>query len=75
MIRSVKTNWYYFFYEKKINPLLMALVIWVIGVFINTILVPELVFMQGIYMASFIVGITACYRDKFSQTKFQKTDF
>jgi len=74
VVRSVKTNWHYFFYKKKINPLLIALVIWVIGTSIN-FLVAELVFMQGIYMASFIIGLTACYRDKFSQTKFQKTDF
>jgi len=74
VVRSVKTNWHYFFYKKKINPLLIALVIWVIGTAIN-FLVAELVFMQGIYMASFIIGLTACYYDKFSQTKFQKTDF
>jgi len=75
MIRSVKTNWYYFFYKKKINPLLIALVIWVVGVSINTILVPELIFMQGIYMASFIIGLTACYRGEFSKRKIKKHSF
>jgi len=65
MYRSVTTNLYYVFYNKKINPLLMSLVIWMIGVSVNTILVPAFMDMKGLILVSFIIGITACYRDKF----------
>ncbi len=67
MYRAVKMNWYYFFINNKKNPLLMALVIWVLGIFLNSILSPALVFMQGLMVASFIIGITTCYRDTFLQ--------
>jgi hypothetical protein len=67
MYRCVTTNWYYVFYKKKKNPLLMSLVIWLIGVTIKTILVPAFMAMKGLIIASFIIGLTACYRDKFLQ--------
>ncbi len=76
MFRGVKTNWYYSYYKKRVNPLLMSLVIWVIGTSINTILVPSLMFMQGLMIGSFMIGITACYRDKFlQQINLKKNNF
>ncbi len=54
----------------------MSLVIWVIGTSINTILVPSLMFMQGLMIGSFMIGITACYRDKFlQQINLKKNNF
>jgi len=67
MYRSIKINWYYLFVNNKKNPLLMALVIWVVGISLNSILSPSLVFMQGLMVASFIIGITSCYREKFTK--------
>jgi len=69
MHRIVKTNFYYMFVYKKINPLLMSFVIWLIGVSINTVLVPAFMDMKGLILASFIIGITACYRDRFIQSR------
>lgn len=60
--RIIRTNWYYRYRYQEHNPLLWALLIWITAMSINLILNPGLAYMQGLTTASFVIGLTACYR-------------
>ena len=67
--RIVKANWSFRIIYKKHNPVILALLIWMIGVTINIILIPTFGYIQGITTGALIIGLTACYRDYFEQDR------
>ena len=69
LTRIVKANWSSRIIYKKHNPVILALLIWMISVAINIILIPTFGYIQGITTGALIIGLTACYRDYFEQDR------
>jgi len=67
LVRIVKANWYFKFIFGRLNAVLWALLIWMIGVVIFAWLKTEFAYLSGIMTAALIIGLSACYRDKFKQ--------
>ncbi len=67
LVRSVKVNWYFKFVFEQLNPVLWSLLIWMIGAVLNTWLKTEFAYIPGLMTGSLIIGLSACYRDKFQQ--------
>ena len=73
LVRIVKANWCFTLYYKYSNPLLVSFVLWDLLITFNVLLIPTLVFTPGMMMAAIIIGLTACYRDKYSKVNNSKT--
>jgi len=63
--RLMRVNWYYRHINKRHNLVIWSLLVLSIAITINLLLNPVLAMMQGLTFASFAIGLTACYHDKY----------
>jgi hypothetical protein len=64
VMRLVRSIWLYKYAYGRINPVMFSILVVLLTQLLNIILNTTLIFIQGLTLASFTIGITAVWRHK-----------
>jgi hypothetical protein len=68
LLKTLKTYWLVRYVDPAISPIFCALLVFTTMMTINMVLWPGLAYGQGLTMAAFIIGLSACVKQAVSST-------